>query len=384
MARLLRHRQTLVYFDGPQLIVAADPVGTKYLCLLVETTDDQDTFFCVPISDARLAEFQHGTLDLLEIYVSPEVDERYAGGIEFSTDELSLTVVPVEDVPEHWYPQEGFLLTPHQGSGATIVEAKDRGRAIVHLALNPPEAREETKIEIPHLANGLRIYQRLVKHAYSKALRALSKDIRERESLSSEANYQMEVFAFSAGSFTVNMQSKASADWTGYVDIERALAFVDAAVSASNDAEKAVLFLRENRGHFLNAYRALLKFIVENDSPLSYEWSIPEYAVPRHNAINVEIATELYDILTIQESLTTERVDLTGLVLAASVINNTWTLRSEDGEHSGKVAPGSPVRLDGITLETQRYRFHCEEILQEVASTGEETTELLLLSYETL
>ncbi len=84
--------------------------------------------------------------------------------------------------------------------------------------------------------------------------------------LSDASKYQMEVFAFSPGSFTVNMQSKMSADWIGYVDIEKALTLVDTAVSASYDIEQATTFLRENRGHFLNAYRGLLEFIVERDN----------------------------------------------------------------------------------------------------------------------
>lgn len=144
--------------------------------------------------------------------------------------------------------------------------------------------------------------------------------------------------------------------------------------------------MRENRGHFLSAYRELLKFIMDNDSPLRYEWSSPQYTLARRNTINVESATELYQILTASQAWTAETFDLTGIVERADIRNNTWRLLSEeDGrQYSGKVAPGSPIKLSGIVLDNERYRFHCEERLHEVASTGEETTELLLLSYERL
>ena len=271
MPRLLKHAQTLVYYDGPQLIVATDPVGTKYLCMLTEEQEDQDKFLCIAISSARLAEFRDGTLDLLQIFNNPETGDWYEGNAEYSADEFSLAVELTQQIPEHWYPQEGFFLTPHETEDTTTAEARDKSKAIVHLVLNPPEAREGPQIDAWHLANGLRIYQNLVKHAYNKAIRAVSKDIREQDQLSPESNYQMEVFAFSEGSFTVNMQSKTTADMLGYVSIERALAFVDNAVSASSDLEQTIAFLRENRGHFLSAYRKLLKFIVDNDSPLKYE-----------------------------------------------------------------------------------------------------------------
>lgn len=381
---MLKHIKTLVYFDAPQLIVAVDRIGTRYLCLLSEQLEDQDKFLCVPVSESRLKEFEEGELDLLRIYESPELEGLYTGDFELFAEESFLAVEPIEQVPENWYPEEGFLLTPLEGEDKATSEAKERNKAIVHLALDPPESREGLTIEVQHLVNGLRIYQRLLKHAYNKSIRGLARSTREL--LADESNYQMEVFSFSQGSFTINMQSKTSADMLGYVNTEKALGFVDAAVSASSDPELATQFLSENRGHFLNAYRALLKFIVENDAPLKYEWSLPEYAVGKRNVISVESATELYEILTVQESLTAEIVTLVGTVAAVSTINNSWTFLSEedDRSYSGKVAPESSVKLNGITVLAQRYRFHCEERLHEVASTGEETTELLLLSYESL
>lgn len=386
MARSLRHIQTLVYYDGPQLSVATDPVGTRYLCLWVEQTETQDRFFCVAVSDARLSQFKQGALDLLEIYRNPEMDELFVGDFELVGDEVALAVESVEQPSDHWYPQEGLFLTPDEVEDTTTAEAKDRGKAVVHLALNPPEAREGPQIDVRHLVNGLRIYQNLVKHAYNKAIRSVDKNTREQDQLSSVSNYQMEVFAFSRGSFTVNMQSKRHADMLGFATIERALAFVDRAVSASNDLDQTLVFLRENRGHFLSAYRELLKFIMDNDSPLRYEWSSPQYTLARRNTIDVESATELYQILTASQSWTIETVDLTGIVEKADTRNKTWRLLSEEGgsRHNGKVPSGSPIELSGIVLDTERYRFHCEERLHEVASTGEETTELLLLSYERL
>ena len=171
----------------------------------------------------------------------------------------------------------------------------------------------------------------------------------------------------------------------GFVNIARALTLVDTAVSAANNPEKAGAFLRENRGRFLNAYRSLLRYIVENDSPLKYEWSIPRYESARRNAIDLEEATELYDILTVQESLTTEQVTLVGVVVAVSTVNNSWTLRSDEDrrDYTGKLAEGSPIRLDGITVKTQRYDSFAKKRSKELA-TGEDKTERVLLNYEIL
>lgn len=385
MSRALEHVQTLVYYDGPQLIVAADPVGTKYLCMLTEELEDRDKFLCVAVSGPRLTEFRDGALDLLQVFVNPETSELYEGDADYSASEFSLAVKLAKQIPESWYPQEGFFLEAGESTEKATIEAKARNRAIINFALNPPEARDALQIEVQRLASGLQVFQNLVKHAYSKSIRGMNRATRDL--LSDSINYQMEVYGFSAGSFTVNMQSKLSPDdLLGSVNIEKALRLVDEAVAASSDPEQAIGFLREHTGFFLSAYRSLLKFVIDNDSPLKYEWATPGFIADQRSTMSVDVATELYDILVRQESLTTEFVTLVGVVTAARYNTGSWTLLSEedDTEYSGKVPPDSAINLAGITLRTERYQFDCEERLQEFTATGEEKIERLLLDYKKL
>lgn len=385
MPHLLRHAQTLFYYDGPQLMVATDPVGTKYVCMLTEELEDRDRFLCAAISNVRLTEFESGTLDLLQIFHDPETGELYEGEAEYSANEFSLTARLAEQVPEDWYPQEGFFLE-HREVGETVAtEARVRGKAVVNFALSPPEARDALQIEVQRLASGLQIFQNLVKHAYKRSIRGLNRATRDL--LSDSINYQMEVYGFSEGSFTVNMQSKLSTtDLLGSVNIEKALRLVDEAVASSSDPEQAIRFLREHTGFFLSAYRSLLKFVVDNDSPLKYEWATPGFTTDKRSTMSVDVATKLYDILVRQESLTTELVTLIGVVTAAHTDTGSWTLLSEEDDikYSGKVPPDSPINLAGITLRTERYQFDCEERLQEFTATGDENIERLLLTYKKL
>ncbi len=385
MPRPLKHAQTLVYYDGPQLIVATDSVGTKYLCMLTEELEDRDKFVCVAVSGARLTEFRDGALDLLHIFDNPETGELYEGDAEYSADEFSLAVEPARQIPEHWYPQEGFLLGVREEADTVMAEARARGKAVINFALNPPEARDALQIDVQHLASGLQIFQNLVRHAYNKSIRGLNKPTREL--VSDKINYQMEVFGFSEGSFTVNMQSKLSTNnLLGSVSIEKALQLVDDAVAASSDPEQAISFLREHTGHFLTAYRSLLEFVVENDSPLKYEWATPGFTADKRSTMSVDVATELYEILTSQEYLTTELVTLVGVVTVINTNTNTWAILDEEEgvEYSGKVAPDSSINLSGLTTITERYQFECEERLKEFTATGKETIERLLLRYKRL
>lgn len=373
----LTYVRTLIYFDGPQLFVAEDRIGTNYLCLIADEIDDVDQFLCMPLSSSRLREIEQGNLELRAAFLEPEIGDLYTGSERSANNTLTLTVSVDNEVPEDWYPQEGFFLDPVESIAA---EARSRNRAVVSFALNPPESQEEMKIEVPRLTIGLQLFQRLVKHAYSRAISNVNSSTKEL--LSDADKYQLEVFSISPGSFTVNMQSKSSADLIGHVDLERSLKLVDEAVAASSDLEAASEFLRQNKGHFLNAYRKLLNFIVENNSPVGYRWSTPNNDVYGGNALSVETAQPLYEFLTLRQELTAEPVTLTGTFTKVDVERGYWTLRSqqEKKSFSGKTdSEGSILR--GITADLDIYRVYCEERLEEISSTGEEKTQLFLVSF---
>ena len=97
-----------------------------------------------------------------------------------------------------------------------------------------------------------------------------------RDSLSAPENYQLEAFAFSHGSFALHMQSSAPPDLFGYVEISQALETIDGVVELAATPPEAVQKVAELGGHFASAYKDLLKFISETETPLEYEWAAPD------------------------------------------------------------------------------------------------------------
>ncbi len=69
MRRIIQHQETLIDYDSPQLLVAYDQFNTQYLCLLVECSEQNDKFLCVPITPIRLKDFFSARVDLREIYI---------------------------------------------------------------------------------------------------------------------------------------------------------------------------------------------------------------------------------------------------------------------------------------------------------------------------
>lgn len=102
----LQISQILVYYDCPQVFVAEDIVGTKYLCLLVSCEDSISKHICTKISDKRLLKFVLGDLDLRLIFEEPEIPEYYT--FDNLEESINADLYLKKQLPEEFLPQTGF------------------------------------------------------------------------------------------------------------------------------------------------------------------------------------------------------------------------------------------------------------------------------------
>lgn len=379
--RLLDYQETLVFYDGPQLFIAKDQLGAAHICLLVKQEEEADTYLCVPASHTRIHALVEGTIDLREVFSSPEVPELSTivskRGVLIG---LPATPIVQEQIPPKWFPEPGFILAiPAIPDIQLIKEAAARKRAVIHCSLNPPEASEESKITAEHLAQAVKLVQRVVMHAYKRAIRGVVVSTKE---LTQPVNYELEVFAFSPGSFTLHMQSSTLADLIGNVPISRAFKIMDSITDLVDDPEKALPKVAEIGGHFASAYKDLLYFITDNNTSLQYEWTMPELPSTIKRRISTSAAKPLYDALTARVDIGREEKRLVGKLTKVDEKLKTWRLTSskEPGEYQGS----SEVDLAGLIIETQAYEFICEERLEEERGTGREITKLYLKSFRSL
>lgn len=384
MKPTLRHIETLIYYDGPELFVGVDQLGTSYLCLLVDANEKNELFLCTGISRVRLSEFRIGAIDLRRIYEAPESGELLTANIYDSNCEtIELIPIEISQILPQWLPDPGFIYTATYPVNSVILqETIDRNRAIIHYSINPPESRDETKIAAETLAQGLKLFQRLLRYAYRKTLRNLN--LATRNALDIPEYQTVNVFAFSNGSFTLHLESAALADGLGYAEIAKALNRLDIITANINDPEQTLEVLKGNKGHVATAYRDLLGFIVENDAPLTYEWVMPELKEPIRRSIPKSSAEVLYELLKEKENLGEEAVVIEGVVVKVDVEYGTWRILDDykGKEFSGRCDLTTDVHLGGITVETQRYRFYCVERLEEDRGSGREKSILLLRNYE--
>jgi hypothetical protein len=377
-------KEVLIYFDGPQLFVGADQVGTRYICLLSESTERLARYLCSPISVERLSNFTLGNLDLLDIFIGPETGEVYTALVQDSSmAEIPVELIDITKIPAEWLPEKGFFFDKEDSSDELVVqESCEKNRGVVHLALNPPESRgEDCKIDAVTLSESVKRFQNLVKFAYKKSLLSTKPEFRKLHEAAD--NYELEIFKCSNGSFKVHMQSKLAADLSCNVELFRAMTKIDELMQAMGDPASAVEILKSNKGHLVGAFKKFLAFIVEKDIPLYYEWTTPHYGKGFRNDITRSNANYIYQLLVEIKELDKEQIEFVGEVTKIDIKAGLWTIVNEEDSkpYSGRVDEVSSVGISGITAGGVRYRFLCEERIEEETVSGKEKAHYFLISH---
>jgi len=378
----LNHSESLIFYDGVQIFVGDDQFGGKFICLLTDRSEQTDKYLCAPISLFGIHDFLQGKLDLREVFENPEIDELFR--IEVVAEnffDMPALPIPVAQGPPEWLPDYGFFLRPEKPPDVKVLqEAMSRKRVVIQCKLDPPEARREAKISAESLAQAIKLIQRLVKHAFRRSIRNLSKTMREK--LGSPENHELEVLAFSTGgSFTVFMQSPVPPNLLGHVEISQAFEAIDRVVELSIKPTEAAQKVAELGPHFAGTYKDLLKFISDTDTPFEYEWATPDKRTSS-GQITVSQAIPLYNAISEKIDIGVETVKFIGKLTKVDEKTKTWRLTSEEDQK--EISGSSEIELAGLVIETQRYEFICEERFEEERASGREITKLYLKSFRPL
>lgn len=108
--RSLTLMQTLEYYDVPQIFVATDVMGTRYLCTLFDKAEpDGYKYIGVQISEPRLMAFIGGQLDLREAYLHPEVENAVYLVVAQKGTLTANTLLQQQDITENMLPETGYF-----------------------------------------------------------------------------------------------------------------------------------------------------------------------------------------------------------------------------------------------------------------------------------
>lgn len=107
----LTHKQTLEFYDVPQIFVATDLMGVNYLCVLYSQQESYN-YLGVRISQIKLDAYLAGQVDLRMAYTNPE-QEYSLYKVTVSDKKITATAMLQNDnFTEDMLPAPGFYHDP--------------------------------------------------------------------------------------------------------------------------------------------------------------------------------------------------------------------------------------------------------------------------------
>ena len=381
--KTILHHSTLFYYDGPHVFEARDAIGGHYIAVMVgsepaEATENAmrrqgECCLVAGVAPERLRLFRSGAIDLRSLLLESVPDEHYLATVDAGVDQpllLERLSTPLADsglLPDH-----GFLLYDRPADDHVLQEARERNNLVIELVTDPPESVSRHRIHVNTLAGVLNHVQVMVKYACRAAIEARYRG--------QDVHMLDVVVPASAGSFQVILEASNLPNLFGDYDLGRALPRVDLLFDDTRNADATLAVVKENRGHLAGAYLKLLRLLAATGTGLRYSWAEPRFDRPITRSVSQVEAGCLVDALSTVDKLGTESVTVEGALERFNRNSGTWGLHTDEGRRTGKIGSNGPS-LDGLKVGG-RYRFHCEEEVEELDITGRESRTLYLNWHE--
>lgn len=361
--RTLNIIRTLEFYDVPQIFVAVDAVGIKYLCLHYEVVDDGTLLYiAVQLSEDRLNDFLKGHIDLRQLYTNPEQE----GSLYIVKYDDTIIAQPyLEELLPSMLPLEGYYYDDSIDDDAEILERTVRTKSpIIRLAFETPDNKHT--LEARCLSAALVSFQSLVDSSFKKLYKDIDSDIST-----------LRVTTFAAASFDVELCANETLDLFGQSKLGTTLEEINKLFS---DDDKVVIeTLRTLKGFAATNYRKFIDVLLSYGLAVNYKWVYSTLeADVRKRKVAMSRLKSLYDIINSNSELGTEEQEFVGHFTAASFDNGKWTFAQEIGKDIKGDCFDNNL-LAGITLVGKRYKITCTATQSKNETTLKERTKYSLV-----
>lgn len=362
--RTLNLIKILDFYDVPQLFLAVDKFGAKYICMMVQF--DQDIGFqylSVQISDERLDAFISGRLDLRYLYLHPEVEDAFYK-VVVRNQIINAERFDQRNITERILPEEGYYYEEDDDADNYELIQKTLQERYTIIRLGFIDHQNSHEIDTECLSQALSAFQHMVTNCHQKLCG-------KQNAIQSN----LKVTTFKAASFDVEFKSSSPVDLFGSSDLSDTFATIDS-LMRTDDEEEFKSILDRVRGRTVSSYKNFMKILEDNKLSIKYKWvsSIVDNAVVS-NSVSTSRVSAIYGLLTRNEELSSEEVAYEGVFLASSVENGKWTMNADGFDKNISGDSDSPSILSGVTIERKRYRIKCiEKIIQNVTTLKIENT----------
>ena len=373
--KTVNHFCTLFHYDGAQIFEARDRIGGHYIAVMVPPDGLDDRHLVVGTEPEQLRQFRSGDIDLRELILASDENERFLAITTRLDEPLTLEHLSVPLEESEYLPDSSFVLHDSPANNDVVREARRRNNLVLEISIDPPEAAMEHRVRIYTIAEMLTRVQVMVKRAYRSGIKE-----RPVDSPQQSDDYLMDVVVpAAAGSFRMVLEAANLPSLFGKHNLESAFRQIDMLFENTAEPDETILTIQQAGGHLAGAYLKLLRFLSEKKTGLQYSWADPNSRVSHDRSISKAETKALVHALSRVKDLGSEQIVLEGEFDKVDRGLGSWGLVTEEGKRVGKIRDGGPS-LNGLRVGA-RYRFHCDEDI-EVDITGREARNLFLNRHE--
>lgn len=365
--RKLRIIRILEYYDVPQLFIAEDAIGMRYLSQLYDIEDDGEMkIISVAASSDKLNDFVKGHIDLLSMFRDPEMDDSYYM-VSMKEDGIYADRYS-GDLEDYMLPEEGYFYNDSMNENEEMIaRATTTNKPVIRLAFETPQNRHD--MDARCLSAALVHFQSLVDNSYKKLYKG-----------EESANSTLRVTTFLAASFDVEFVADENLDMFGQSKLGQTFDVINKLFSeASNDV---VDTLRNLKGYAANSYKNFLEVLLDNDLAINLKWVFSTLDGEVHQSrVEKPHLQVLHDIIMNNCELGTEEIVMEGRFTAANTANGKWTFQPSVGKEIKGDSEDNTL-MSGITLLDKQYSIVCraQQFLNE--TTLKEKTRYTLVRFD--
>ena len=357
----LRLTEILDFYDVPQVFVAADAVGTSYLCLFYDYDENgRQKCISVTISKERLNDFVTGHLDLRSIFLEPEMscyDVIVEGGIIEAC-------IRHEVFTDNMLPDEGFYLDYSlKENHEMVMTSQEEGHPIIRLAFNHDTNNHTIASEV--LVDTIQNFQALLRKAYKRVSR--SRDT---------GPSQLFVKGTIAASFDLELVASESNNLFGGSRVADTLEMLS---PLFGDEDEEVANCLATFRDIQSNYKNMMKSLSEKELSFKCKWVQNTMSgVVNDYPISQERIHSLYVLASNLELLQERERVFEGVFFMANVRNGKWGFAPIGNERRKYGVCLEENMLGGIVLQNRLYRINCIEKPSQNPNTGATYTTYVL------
>lgn len=371
--RTLKLTKILEFYDVPQLFVAIDLLNSNFICMMTEFIADSGyIYFAVQVSQDRLKRFLLGEEDLRQLYLNPEVEDAYFK-VTVHNQVITAEAFSRDRITESILPDEGYYYENDEDTEnlELVAKTQQEGFTIFRLGFVDPHNSHEIDTECLSLALS----------AFQHTVASCHKRLHGRQT---EVEARLRVTTFQAASFDVEFKSTSPVNLFGSSELSDTFAIFNS-LMLTRDENEFKSILQRVKGRTVSNYKNFIKILDDNSLAIKYKWvsSIADKNVVS-TFVNNNRVSQIYELLTRNEELSSEENEYVGVFLASSVENGKWTLRTYSGDKILNGESDNISLLSGVTIERKKYLIKCRETTTQNTTTLKFENRIILLSIEEL